>query len=111
MIKSVVREHKWSPEVISDLFIDNVDYKSLIYWYNDCKDLAKELLKNPNDIIVVSSDNFEMNNAKIPLTSVYLGRHKAIIVKQSFRDAFDGGSYSSDVVKLRKDGDLNIVIL
>jgi len=26
---------KWSPDIISGLFLDNVDYKGLLYYYND----------------------------------------------------------------------------
>jgi len=35
MVKSVVREHHWSPEIIKELFHDNIDYLGLVYWYND----------------------------------------------------------------------------
>lgn len=63
------------------------------------KQLAEELLKNPDDIVAISSDNFEMGNATLPLTSINLSRFKGRIQSQSFRDAFDGGSYSADVVK------------
>ncbi len=79
--------------------------------YIKAKDLAKELLKNPNDIIVVTSDNFEMRNAKIPLNYVDLTRGKANIVKQQFTDAFDGCRYNANVVRMKSDGELDVVLL
>lgn len=45
MIKSVVREHHWSPEIIGDLFIDG-GFDSLEYWYEDLKDQIKETKQN-----------------------------------------------------------------
>lgn len=35
MIKSVVREHHWQPDVIESLYLDDMDFLGLIYWYND----------------------------------------------------------------------------
>lgn len=43
MIKSVVREHHWSPEVISSLYLDGVDYFGLEWWYNDSKEVEESL--------------------------------------------------------------------
>lgn len=43
MVKSVVREHKWKPHEIDDLFFDDIDYHGLIYWYNDIKKVNNEL--------------------------------------------------------------------
>lgn len=45
MIKSVVREHKWIPEVIDKLFLDDYDHRGLLYWYNDIDEVNKELKK------------------------------------------------------------------
>jgi hypothetical protein len=48
MIKTLVREHHWSPNTIGDLFVDTVDYKGLEFWYNDIVETTKELeTKNP----------------------------------------------------------------
>jgi hypothetical protein len=38
MVKSVVRTYHWPPDVIGGLFIDNEDYRGLLYWYNDVID-------------------------------------------------------------------------
>jgi hypothetical protein len=43
MIKSVVREHNWSPDIVGDLFFDSIDYKGLEFWYNDVVQVSKEL--------------------------------------------------------------------
>jgi hypothetical protein len=43
MIKSVVREHHWTPEQISKLNIDGGDYDSLEYWYNDVLEVHDQL--------------------------------------------------------------------
>lgn len=45
MIKTVVREHHWSPEIIGDLFIDGIDHEGLEYWYNDVCEAIAELKK------------------------------------------------------------------
>jgi len=43
MIKSVVREYKWSPAIVGDLFLDNIDYGGLIFWYKDTKEIEAAL--------------------------------------------------------------------
>lgn len=43
MIKTVVREHHWSPEIVGDLFINGDDHESLEFWYDDCVQMNKEL--------------------------------------------------------------------
>jgi hypothetical protein len=43
MIRNVVREHSWSPDIIGDLFIDDQDYRGLEYWDTDVVKLNKEL--------------------------------------------------------------------
>lgn len=73
------------------------------------KDLARELMKNPNDIVCVTTSNFEQGHSTIPRGSVRVMRYKGNIVKESFRDAFDGGSYSSDVVRMDDNGALSFV--
>ena len=40
MIKSVVRSLYWNPDIIGKLFIDNIDYLGLEYWYNDVRDVS-----------------------------------------------------------------------
>lgn len=74
---------------------------------------VKELIKNlkkfdQNATVVVTTDNFEQGNSKKEAKGIY--EFKGDIVKKSFRDAFDGGSYSSDVVKWDdKNGKINFV--
>jgi len=38
-----VRDTKWSPEIIGDLFIDAQDYQGIEFWYNDIEKQIKEL--------------------------------------------------------------------
>jgi hypothetical protein len=38
-----VRDTKWSPEIIGDLFIDEQDYQGIEFWYNDIEKQIKEL--------------------------------------------------------------------
>lgn len=45
MVKSVVREHHWPPDVIGGLFVDAVDRSGLEYWYIDVMEVHKELNK------------------------------------------------------------------
>ena len=45
MVKTVVGEHHWTPQVIDDLFIDDVDYKGLFYWYDYSKEMNDNLKK------------------------------------------------------------------
>ena len=63
------------------------------------RQLAEELLKNPDDIICSVSDNFELNGSAIPKTSLHLRRYRGDLKREHFRDAFDGESYSKEVVK------------
>lgn len=43
MIVSVVRQNKWEPAIISRLFLDKQDYHGLEYWYEDAKQVIKEM--------------------------------------------------------------------
>lgn len=43
MAISVAREHHWPPNVIGGLFFDAVDYKGLTYWYNDAKEVERQM--------------------------------------------------------------------
>lgn len=38
IIKTVVRYHHWSPEVINNMYTDDYDHQGLLYWYNDCRE-------------------------------------------------------------------------
>lgn len=48
MIKSVVRVFKFDPEKIGNLFIDEIDYLGLVYWFNDSQEYVKEISKAGN---------------------------------------------------------------
>ena len=54
--------------------------------YITAKQLAEELLKNPNDIICSTTDNFEQGNNQKPKTYLNLRRFKGEIEKKDFRD-------------------------
>jgi hypothetical protein len=43
MVKSVVREHHWSPFLIGDLYLDKVDHLGLEYWYEDVKEVSEKI--------------------------------------------------------------------
>ena len=62
------------------------------------KDLIALLQKeNPNAIIAKTTDNFEQGHSTVPFTGFY--KFKGKLVKESFRDAFDGGSYDKEVIR------------
>jgi hypothetical protein len=42
-----MRDTKWSPEIIGDLFFDAQDYQGLEYWYEDIMQMIKEIPKAP----------------------------------------------------------------
>jgi hypothetical protein len=44
-VKTVVREFKWDHKTIDDMFIDDVDYRSIMYWYDDLVEVHKQLKK------------------------------------------------------------------
>jgi hypothetical protein len=48
MFVSLTREHHWPPSVLEGLFFDAEDYKGLFFWYEDLKQVHKEL-KNSRD--------------------------------------------------------------
>jgi hypothetical protein len=45
MVKTVVREHHWTPDYIADLYADEDDWHGLIWWYSDVVACHKELKK------------------------------------------------------------------
>ena len=48
--------------------------------------------------VIVTSSNFELNNALVGLTSVT--EYRVTKKYETFRDAFDGDTYSKEVYKL-----------
>jgi hypothetical protein len=75
------------------------------------KQLAEELLKNPDDIVCSVSSNFELRGAVVPIAGIRLYRYKGELEKEEFTDAFDGGSYSKEVVRSNEEGSQNFVQL
>lgn len=43
MIKSIVREHHWSPKEINGLYLDSTDHFGLEYWYDDVVQVHNDL--------------------------------------------------------------------
>ena len=45
MVKSIIREHHWTPHYISEMYIDNTDINGIEYWYIDILEMHKQLNK------------------------------------------------------------------
>lgn len=43
MMKSVVRNHHWAPQVMRALYFDSKDISGLVYWYADVIQAEKQL--------------------------------------------------------------------
>lgn len=43
MIHQIVLELKWLPSQVGSLFVDDIDYNGLEYWYHAVKKMLKEL--------------------------------------------------------------------
>ena len=46
MIVSIARNYYWTPDEIEKLFVDRIDYKGLVYWYDDAREMQKEIKDN-----------------------------------------------------------------
>jgi hypothetical protein len=46
VIVSVVRYTQWPPSIIDQLYIDDLDYHGLLFWYNDAKQQATKAEKS-----------------------------------------------------------------
>ncbi len=67
------------------------------------KDAMKLLAKmDQNAIFVTTTDNFEMGHQTIPATSIR--EFKGSVVKETFRDAFDGYNYNAEVICFDEKG-------
>lgn len=72
------------------------------------RDLIKELQKlDQNSIISKTTDNFEMGHCIVEARGV--SEFKGRLEKEGFTDAFDGGSYSTEVIKHDDKGNLTFV--
>jgi hypothetical protein len=45
MIKTVVREHHFSPAQVGDFYLDAQDYQGLEWYYNDVRQVMDEMKK------------------------------------------------------------------
>lgn len=43
MLITIIREYKWPPDIIGGLFVDDEDYRGVVYLYNDIVKTSKEL--------------------------------------------------------------------
>jgi len=43
MIKSIVNEHHWSPNIIDNMYCDDIDHNGIEYWYNNLKEMHEKL--------------------------------------------------------------------
>jgi len=41
IIKSVVNQYHWTPTEISEMYCDDLDFKGLIYWYDEVKEIVR----------------------------------------------------------------------
>ena len=73
------------------------------------KELAEELLKNPDmPVIVQTSNTMEQGQSKIDLEYVHKSHHKK--VKEEFVDAFDYGRYTFEVWRYADEKDKDAVL-
>lgn len=49
MIKSIVNEYHWPPNIINEMYCDDFDYKGIKYWYDNLKEMHKKLDNGGND--------------------------------------------------------------
>ena len=63
------------------------------------RELAKELMKNPDDLVCKTSENFELNHEIIPLRQLCISRIEGVTKLKQFRDAFDGTLYEAEIVQ------------
>lgn len=77
--------------------------------YITVEDMIKKLQALPNQkaIIATTSSNFEQNHAKLPASHLY--QFKGELKNQNFRDGFDGGSYTSEVIRWDDKGKQDFV--
>ena len=45
MIKTIVRSFNWHPAQIDELYCDSLDFKGMVYWYDDIQKQNKDLDK------------------------------------------------------------------
>jgi hypothetical protein len=45
MFRTVVREYHWSPAIVGDFYIDDMDVEGLEFWYNDIIEMHEAIKK------------------------------------------------------------------
>jgi hypothetical protein len=43
MIKSVVLYFEWSPNIIAEMYCDDIDFQGIQYWFEEVKKIDKKL--------------------------------------------------------------------
>jgi hypothetical protein len=72
------------------------------------EDLIEKLKKlDPKAIVVVTTDNFEQGHAE--KRAKYIREFNGEFKNETFRDAFDGDTYSSEVVRYDEKGKTKFV--
>jgi len=46
MVKTIIREYNWTPEIIDKMYLDDWDYHGIIWHYNDIVEVNKEIQKS-----------------------------------------------------------------
>lgn len=44
-VLSIIRRYRWTPQYLETLYFDDMDYKGIVYWYNDIAEEIKDLKK------------------------------------------------------------------
>lgn len=45
---SLVDYHHWTPKTISKMYVDDYDFKGLVYWYNELVRINKQMKQKSN---------------------------------------------------------------
>ena len=66
-----------------------------------------KLLKDQDATVVVVTSNFEQGHNKVLANNLF--EFKGDLKEETFRDAFDGGTYNKKVVKWNENGKTNFI--
>lgn len=45
IIRSIVREHHWTPDTIDRFYFDYIDHHGLLFWFEDLQEMDKQINK------------------------------------------------------------------
>jgi len=48
MVCTVARHVRWNPEVLKNLYLDDIDFDGLEFWYKDAEKASKEVTDKIN---------------------------------------------------------------